>query len=660
MHVLGISGLFGTEYDDYPLDVPNAFFHDAAAALVVDGTVVAAVEEERLNREKHTNRFPLRAAAACLEQAGLGLDDLDAVAYFFAEDFTDRELRLECVARPEMPFRGSRDLVRERLEKQLGGSLGSERVHFVQHHLTHAEAAYRDSGLAEALVAVIDGNGECEGVSFFAGRPTGLTRLVSYSRRNSLGHFYTEITRFIGYERFDEYKVMGLAPYGDAERFHGLLSRLCTLREGDYELDVAAVPGLLLDAGLPPRRAGEDFGPVHADLAAAAQRLLEEVVLHLVRYWQRRTGLPALCLAGGVGQNTSLNGRLLREGSFLDVYVHPASHDGGAALGAAYAVDRALRGPVREPVRLPHAYLGPALPDREALTRELGRWHRFVTWREPRDVAAEAARLLADGEVIGWAQGRSEYGPRALGNRSILADPRPEANRDLVNTLIKGREEYRPLAPAVLDTRAADFFDLPATRADHSYMGFVVDVRPDQREVLRAVTHVDGTARVQVVGREQNPLYWRLIESFGELTGVPVLLNTSFNNYAEPMVQDAHDVLRTLLTSGLTSVVLGPYLVAKRDVAPEEVLGLRLALSPYCLVETRHDARGDTCVLRRRSIPYKAHEVGRATAALVRRAAERPGVPVGDLLDGPDDTTQTVAELWALWERRLISLTPVP
>lgn len=659
MRVLGISGLFGTEYDDYPPDVPTGFFHDAAAALIVDGEVVAAVEEERLNREKHTNRFPLRAAASCMRQAGLGLRDLDAVAYFFDEDFTDRELRLECLANPRLVFRGSREVIREQLEKGLEGSLSAERVHFVQHHTAHAEAAYRDSGLTQALVAVIDGNGECEGISFFAGRPDSLTRLASYPREHSLGHFYSAITRFLGYGPFDEYKVMGLAPYGDPERFRGLLSQLRTLDDaGSYTLDVAGVPDLLLGSGLVPRHTDEKFGPQQADLAAAAQQLVEEVVLHLVHHWQRTTGLTALAVAGGVGQNTSLNGRLLREGGFADLYVHPASHDGGSALGAAYAVDRKLRRSVRPPRRLPHAYLGPSLGERNRIEHDLAAWSGFISQQEPQDIAVDTAGRLAAGEVIGWAQARSEYGPRALGNRSILADPRPASNRDRVNTLVKFREDYRPLAPAVLDTHAAEFFELPATRADYSYMGFVVDVRPERRAQLGAVTHVDGTARVQTVGRDQNPLYWQLIEAFGELTGVPVLLNTSFNNNAEPMVQDCNDVVRTLLTTGLSRAVVGPFTIGRLDFPRAAVLGLALGLPAFCQVQERFDARGDEAVLRRRSDPGRAQPVSRATAALVRRAAQRPGVAVGELLEAHDDLDQLVAETWTLWERRLITLVP--
>ncbi|MGY1456753.1 carbamoyltransferase family protein [Streptomyces sp. SS8] len=660
MRILGLSGLFGTEHDDYPPDVSPKFFHDAAAALVVDGVVLAAAEEERFNREKHTNRFPLGATGACLDEAGIGLDEIDAVAYFFDEDFTDRELRLECLNNPRLAFRGSRDLIRERLEKAFGGSLDTERIHFVRHHLTHAEAAYCDSGQAEALVAVVDGNGECEGVSFYAGRPTELTHLVSFPRSDSLGHFYTALTRFTGYYPFDEYKVMGLAPYGDHQRFLPLLSRLCSLGEaGSYTLDVAGLPALLLDAGLTPRRAGDAFDQVYADLAAAGQRLLEDVMFHLLRYWQRATGLTALAVAGGVGQNTSLNGRLLREGPFTDVYVHPASHDGGSALGAAYAVDRKLRRAPRTRTRLPHVYLGPALGDRTVLTAELERWSSFVTWEEPRDIAARAAGLLVGGEVIGWAQGRSEYGPRALGNRSILADPRPPGNKDRVNSLIKFREAYRPLAPAVLDTRAAEFFELPPTGADHSYMGFVVDVRADRRDALGAVTHVDGTARVQIVRQEQNPLYWRLIEAFGELTGVPVVLNTSFNNNAEPMVQDSRDVLRTLLSTGLSTVVLGPFLVSGRQREPSALLELALSLSPFCMVSSRHDARGNRTVLCRRNAPEHAQAVSESTAALVRRATTVACVPVRDLLTEDDNPDHVAAELRALWERRLIDLSPV-
>ncbi|WP_420168961.1 carbamoyltransferase [Streptomyces violaceoruber] len=657
MRILGLSGLFGTEQDDYPPRVPTGFFHDAAAALVVDGVAVAAVEEERLNREKHTNKFPVLAAAACLNEAGLTVGDLDGVAYFFDEEFTDQELHLECLKDAKLPFRPSRQLIKERLTTALGPGLTPERIHFVPHHLTHAAAAFRDSGFEDSLVAVIDGNGEAEGVSFYEGRQGRLTLLRGYERRHSLGHFYAAVTRFIGYQDFDEYKVMGLASYGDPERFGPLLSGLLRLEPaGDYHLDVAGLPKLLLDSGLVPRRSRESFSQTYADLAAASQHLLEQAADHLLGYWRETTGLDRLAMAGGVAQNTTYNGRLLASGTFSEVFVHPASHDAGSALGAAYEVERRLGGEgegTPRPLRSP--YLGPGLGPADAIERQLDAWRPHITWRRMERPATETASLLAGGEVVAWVQGRSEFGPRALGNRSILADPREAANRDRVNLLVKKREEYRPLAPSVLDEAAEDLFLIPGTQADHGYMGFVVGVRPERRADLGAVTHTDGTARIQRVSRSANPRYHELIREFGLLTGVPVLLNTSFNNHAEPIVQDVDDAVTTLLTTGLSKLVVDDYLVECAASAPDEAFDRLVPRVPaFCQVETVVNARGSRVAIRRRNSTYGV-DVDPETAALLVAAT---GAPLGELLLSISRQDVVRKEIQTLWEERLVSLRP--
>ncbi|MFG2472592.1 carbamoyltransferase [Streptomyces canus] len=657
-YILGLSGLFSSEHDDYPPGVAAEFYHDSAAALVADGRVVAAVEEERFNREKHTNAFPLTAVSACLKQAGIAPDEIGAVAYFFEEGYTDAELMRECVRDPSLRFRPSRQVIQQRLSG-LGRVFRPDQVHFVNHHLTHARAAYRDSGADTALVSVIDGNGETDGVSFYAARGGTLTRLRSYPREHSLGHFYTALTRFIGYRSFDEYKVMGLAPYGEPGRFRELLSGLYQLEDdGGYRLDTAGLEAALFAAGLSPRRTADPFLGIYADLATAGQKLLEDIALHLVRYWQEATELPTLCMAGGVAQNTSLNGRVLELERFAEVFVHPASHDGGAALGAAYEVEHRLGAAPRRPRPLAHAYLGPAIEEDQELLRELEAWSDFVRWEKPTDIAGAAADRLAAGDIVGWAQGRSEFGPRALGNRSILADPRPAANRGRVNDLVKQREEYRPLAPAVLDTRAGKYFVLPGGKGDHSYMGFVVDVRHEYRDRLAAITHIDGTARLQTVGQTQNPLFWRLIERFGELTGLPVLLNTSFNNNAEPIVQSARDVITCLLTTGLPCVALGPYLVTKRETADTAYLNLAPALPAFCFLESRHDANGEHIVVRGRHRARREATVSRSVADLIGRTCSGKNGPAASLLAPSDDPDRIAAELRGLWERRLVALAP--
>jgi predicted NodU family carbamoyl transferase len=659
MRVLGISGLFATDTSDYPHTAPIGFFHDSAAALVVDGRAVAAVEEERLSREKHTNRFPSRAARACLTEGGLSVANLDAVAYFFDEEFTDRELALEGLKDAGLPVLSSRKLICDRLEEEFGERLPANRIQFVRHHEAHAVLASIDSGFDRSLVLVIDGNGETEGISVFDGQGPDVTLLRAYARDDSLGHFCTEVTKFLGFRAFDEYKVMGLAPYGRASRFREPLSELVTLGpDGEYTLDVPQLSQTLLDAGLVPRRADEDPLGVYADVAAAAQELTEEVVEHVVRFWQAQSGLRRLCIVGGVAQNTSLNGRLLTLGCFDEVFVHPASHDAGTALGAAYTVDHSSSAsPRRSTRRRGSPYLGPDLGSHASLERELRTWEPMLRWSAPDDLSDATARLLAEGEVVGWAQGRSEFGPRALGHRSILADPREASMRDYVNALIKRREPFRPLAPSVLEERAGELFELPETPADYRYMSFVVRVRREWEARLGAVTHSDGTARIQTVGEADEPLYRRLLAAFCRRTGVPALLNTSFNNQAEPIVQSARDVIRCFLTTDLRYVALGAFLVEKADFSPALLKGFGIVVRSFgALQEVTEDAGVERSIVRR-GAPGARREVSPTVASIVKRAIAEPGISTTDMgLQSLDEDVER--ELFALWQARLIDLEP--
>jgi len=654
--VLGLSGFFGTTDRDLVPDLPRGLYHDAAACLVGPDGVLAAVEEERINRVKHTNLFPARAARACLEQAGVRLADVTEVAYFFTEANTDLELSTQYVRHPDRPIRWARELITDHLSREFRTALAPERIRFARHHEAHAASAFFQSGLAEALVAVMDGEGDDESVSIFRGTPDGLRLIRSHPKQVSLGHFYRTATQLLGYGLFDEYKVMGLAPYGDPASFRNVVGALVRLLpEGRYELDVGGFQRALLGYGFEPRRAGEPFGQQHRDLAASVQETLQRVVLHLLEYWRGTSGLPALCLAGGVAQNSSMNGRLVASGLFDEVFVHPASHDAGAALGAAMLVHR--RPPARS-WRLHDVYWGPDLGDADAINARLTRWHQFLDWQRCADPAETAAELLATGAVIGWAQGRSEFGPRALGNRSILADPRPADNWRRVNQLVKQREGYRPLAPAVLAEAAADWFDLPRTRCSLDYMGIVVGVRPDHRDRLGAVTHVDGTARIQVVRRATNDRFWRLIARFGELTGVPVVLNTSFNNHVEPIVQSGEDAIVCFLTTGLEHLVIGDFLVSKRPTGTADYLELAPGLAPYTgLAEVRVAGRVRSChLLHRRQPDAKPTPISAAGYQVLARADGQASV--GNLLDAAEDADQVVEELRALWAGRLITLIP--
>jgi carbamoyltransferase len=387
------------------------------------------------------------------------------------------------------------------------------------------------------------------------------------------------VIALLGYVFTEEYKVMGLAPYGNPARFRRAFRDIyALLPQGDFLLRWDLIG--TLNKLVPARKRQDPLEQIHADLAAALQETLEDIVLHVVRYFRELTGNTRLCLAGGVAHNCSLNGKLLYTGLFDDIFVHPASHDAGCAIGAGvypFLLGNGFRVSGVPPIlsipvatgdspsyvgdELRTVYWGSDIGSEEIIQATLSEWHEFVHFEAVRDIAARTATMISKGAVVGWVQGRSEFGPRALGNRSIVADPRKAENKDIVNAMVKKREAYRPFAPAILEEYVHDYFDLPVEKNRFPFMTFVVRVRPEKQELLRATTHVDGTARIQTVCREDNPRFWQLIDAFRVITGVPVLLNTSFNNNHEPIVDSVEDAIVSFLTTGLTHLVLGDTLV---------------------------------------------------------------------------------------------------
>lgn len=538
----------------------NAVFHDPAAALVIDGRIVAAAEEERFSRRKHgkspvpfsTWEIPEQAAAWCLAEAGIEARALDAVAYSYdpelapppASDLTDAG------------WEGLRTLYARRaplfLRTALPG-LDPARVRFVPHHVAHAASAYLAGPLDAPAVLVLDGRGESS--SHLAGRTRhGLLEVLASQRLpHSLGLVYESLTEHLGFHRAsDEYKVMALASYG-RPRF---LSRLrATIRARDDGGFLA--PPIDWSAFAPPCRDPEAFDEVHADLASSVQARLEEVVLDLARWLHAQSGARDLALAGGVALNCVANSRLQEEGPFPRIWVQPAAGDAGTALGAALFLTRAA-GMRVEPMQT--AALGRAWSD-----DQLGAWlaRARVTHHRPADLAGAVADVLAHDGVVAWFQGRSEYGPRALGHRSLLADPRPAANVERLND-VKGREQFRPVAPMVLLERAGEIFDGPLPSP---HMLFVQRVREAWRTRIPAVTHVDGTARAQTVDRREEPGVAALLDAFAARTGVPVLINTSLNTAGRPMVDDPRDALECFGAAPIDALVLGPYLILRPDAA---------------------------------------------------------------------------------------------
>ncbi|MFI2611062.1 carbamoyltransferase [Kitasatospora sp. NPDC018619] len=539
----------------------NALFHDPAAALVIDGRTVAAAEEERFSRRKHGKRplpfsaweLPEQAARWCLEQAGLRPQDLDLVGYSFDPALSEPAESLGL----DDPW----DWLRLRYAQQAPAFLAEAlpgldpaKVRFVPHHLAHAASAAfaADEDADPSAVLVLDGRGEA--ASHLAARRVGgrLEPLAAQRLPHSLGLVYEELTQHLGFLRSsDEYKVMAMASYGAPTRLTEL--RRYVHPTGDGGFRATGIPWSELAPALLP---GQEWSRDHADLACSTQRVLEEVLLDLVRWLHGRTHDSLLSMAGGVALNCVANSRIAAEGPFDRVWVQPAAGDSGTALGAALFLAAGQGEPVAP---MPGADLGRGWSD-----AEIEEWLRRakVPYRRSEDIAAEVARTLAEDGIVAWFQGRSEYGPRALGHRSLLAHPGRAANLERLND-VKGREQFRPVAPMVLADRAAKIFDGPLPSP---YMLFVHQVATDWRDRIPAVVHVDGTARIQTVDPAADPLTARMLEEFELLTGLPVVVNTSLNTAGRPMVDDVRDALECFGSSPVDLLALGPFAVRRGSV----------------------------------------------------------------------------------------------
>ncbi|CAA9502810.1 MAG: Carbamoyltransferase [uncultured Solirubrobacteraceae bacterium] len=535
----------------------NAVFHDPAAAIVCDGVVVAAAEEERFSRRKHgktpvpfsTWELPEQAIAFCLSEAGLNHADIDIVAYSY-------DPALATPADTDLTageWEGLRTLFVERAPRFLR-TLGFEasKVRFVAHHVAHAASAHLASPYPTSAVLVADGRGEC--ASSLLGRYDARGRLETLATQalpHSLGLLYEELTEHLGFRRSsDEYKVMAMASYGRATRLAELEALVHSTDDGGFvtrPVDWAAFAPAL-PAG------GEGWGPEHADLAASVQRVTEDVLLDLATWLHEQTGETRLTMAGGVALNCVANARLLREGPFDEIWVQPAAGDSGTALGAALQVAADAGDSVRP---METAALGRGW-DADELAGWLDR--AGVEYERPDDIAEVVADVLAADGIVAWFEGRSEFGPRALGHRSLLADPRRLENLERLND-IKGREQFRPVAPMVLEEHARTIF---TGRHPSEHMLFVHDVAADWRGRIPAVVHVDGTARVQTVDPEREPLVARMLEAFHARTGVPVVVNTSLNTAGRPIVDDPRDALECFGSAPVDLLAIGPFVV-RRD-----------------------------------------------------------------------------------------------
>ncbi len=540
----------------------NAIYHDPAAALVVDGHVLAAAEEERFSRRKHGKRplpwsaweLPELSAAWCLAEAGLRPEELDAVAYSFDPALMTTPEDTGLFDDGDVMRRRYAEMAPDFLAHALPG-LDPAKVRFVKHHVAHAAsaglAAPGVDGLRDNSVLVLDGRGEAH--SHLAGRYVDgrLEVLAGQALPHSLGLLYEELTDHLGFLRSsDEFKVMAMASYGKP-RFAGALSELIRATDdGGFRTE-----RIDFTEFAPRLRSGDAWTDAHADLAASVQTRLEEVLVDLARWLHAQTGDRVLTLAGGTALNCVANTRILVESPFEQVWVQPAAGDAGTALGAALHVAREL-GEETQP--MPGAALGRGWSD-EQIEQVLQT--AAIDYERPDDVAEAVAEVLADNGIVAWFQGRSEYGPRALGHRSLLAHPGHEANLERMND-VKGREQFRPVAPMVLLERAPEIFSRGPIPSP--YMLFVHDVAPEWRDRIPTVTHVDGTARIQTIDPEQQPLVHRMISAFERRTGIPVVVNTSLNTAGRPMVDDPRDALECFGSAPVDLLAIGPFVVRRR------------------------------------------------------------------------------------------------
>jgi carbamoyltransferase len=592
----------------------SAFYHDSAAALVRDGDIVAAAQEERFTRKKHDSRFPAHAVEFCLAQAGARLTDLDYVV-FYDKPFLKFERLLETyIAFAPAGLRSFQMAiplwVREKLFqksllhdelKRLGEFDWMNRLLFAEHHQSHAASAFYPSPFTEALVLTMDGVGEWATTSVGLGRGNHLEIIKEIHFPHSLGLLYSAFTYYTGFKvNSGEYKLMGLAPYGTPRYAQKILDHIIDLKpDGSFHLNLDYFnycTGLTMTNGKfdalfegPPRKPDQLLTQHHMDLAASVQEVLEEVILRMTRSLASETGSKNLCLAGGVALNCVANGKILRDGRFERIWIQPASGDAGGALGAALAAYHLFQNQPRQVCgcgdRMHGSYLGPEFSQTDIQQRltKLGAKYEVLDESELLEKCVDA---LMDEKALGWFQGRMEFGPRALGARSILADPRSPRMQSILNLKVKFRESFRPFAPSVMREHVAEWFDLDS---DSPYMLLVADVVESRRKLMTpeqqklfgieklnvprsdipAVTHVDYSARVQTVHRETNPRYHALIERFNQRTGCPVIVNTSFNVRGEPIVGTPEDAFRCFMGTGIEVLAVGNCLLRKEDQDPK-------------------------------------------------------------------------------------------
>jgi carbamoyltransferase len=561
----------------------NSAYHESAACVIRDGQLIAFAEEERFNRVKHgkpalidnPHVLPVAAITYCLKEAGLSPADIQQVGYSFKPGLRLQNIGMDSGvddrswggATGERTFEEKLHLVPQLL-KELGVP-STAAFHWIEHHQCHAASAYLVSPFDDAAILTVDGIGEFGSTALAWGHAHGIRPLQVINYPNSLGLLWEKFSSFLGFDVYDACKVMGLSAYGDPQRFAEPFARIVRLTDTGFTIDggimafrspndFSRITQLL---GMPP--GDQELNCAHQDVAAALQQATERVLLHLAGRARQLTQSAHLCLAGGVALNCCATRRLEEQGLFGQIFIQPAAHDAGTALGAAYWIWNTLMGQPRSQ-RMHHAYWGPSFSEAETLS---ALQHAELSFRHSADPASETAELLAADNIVGWFQGRMEAGPRALGNRSLLTDPRPADVRSRLNRKVKHREDFRPFAPSILAEEAANWFELPHSPGLGGPADFMLStykVRPEKQAQIPAVLHCDHTSRIQIVRSEINPRYHQLLSAFFKLAGVPLLLNTSFND-GEPIVCSPQDAIDTFKRTKIDHLVIGNHIIDRKD-----------------------------------------------------------------------------------------------
>jgi carbamoyltransferase len=574
----------------------SCYYHDAAAALLRDGQLVAAAEEERFNRQKHYSGFPEQAIDYCLREGGITIDQVDHIGFYekpLVKFNRILETILACWPRTYRPWLTAMPLwltQRLRIGHEIQENLRTDKdILYCRHHLAHAASAFLVSPFDQAAIITADGVGEWTTTSWGVGRGCDIQMLKETRFPHSVGLLFSAITAYLGFRVNDaEWKVMGLAPYGQPTYVDQFRKVVDIKDDGSIRLNLRyfAHPYSTTRTfskewerlfGQPQRKPESELTDFHRDIAHSGQKIVEEIMVKTAAHVHAQTGMDNVCLAGGVGLNCVANWRILQESGFKDIFIQPAAGDAGGAVGTAfYIYNCALKNP--RVFRMEHAFWGPSFSDAE-IAATLNRAEAvYETVDDEEELLERTAQMIADGKVVGWFQGRLEFGPRALGARSLLADPRKPEMKDVINAKVKFREAFRPFAPSILKEHAHEYFEMPAGM-DAPFMLLVPKVRKEKRAVIPAVTHQDGTGRVQTVTLQHHGRFYRLIQAFARLTGVPVVINTSFNVRGEPIVCTPADAYNTFVNTGIDALVMGNCVITQKPQRVDYEAGMRRSVA---------------------------------------------------------------------------------